>query len=115
MIFFQSYNPMDTDVMKRPFVLVIQTKEMLERAKHITPESAWVLDSTFNTNHWGMPLFGAMCPNKVGLGMPVFLMICSNDNESGQVGTALYLTLKVVFGNMGSIWPNAIVIDKDKT
>ena len=88
---------------------------MLERAKHIIPESAWVLDSTFKTNHWGMPLFGAMCPNKAGLGMPVFLMICSNDNESGQLGTALYLTLKVVFGNMGSIRPNAIVIDKDKT
>ena len=62
-----------------------------------------------------MPLFGAMCPNKAGLGMPVFLMICSNDNESGQVETTLYLTLKAVFGNMGSIRPNAIVIDKDKT
>ena len=49
--FFQSYNPMDADVMKRPFVLVIQTKEMLERAKHITPESAWVLDSMFEKNH----------------------------------------------------------------
>ena len=114
-IFFQSYNPMDADAMKRPFVLVIQTKEMLERAKEITPESAWVLDSTFKTNHWGMPLFGAMCPNKAGLSMPVFFMICSNDNESGQVGTALYLTLKAVFGNMGSIRPNAIIIDKDKT
>ena len=62
-----------------------------------------------------MPLFGAMCPNKTGLGMPVFLMICSNDNESGQVGIALYLTLKAVFENMDSIRPNAIVIDKDKT
>ena len=81
--FFQFYNPMDTDVMKRPFVLVIQTKEMLEKAKHITPKSAWVLDPTFKTNHWGMPLFGAMYLNKAGLGMPVFLMICSNDNESG--------------------------------
>ena len=47
--------------------------------------------------------------------MPVFLMICSNDNKSGQVGTALYLTLKVIFENMGSIWPNVILIDKDKT
>ena len=50
-IFFQYYNSMDADAMKRPFVLVIQTKEMLERAKQITPESAWVLDSTFKTNH----------------------------------------------------------------
>ena len=47
--------------------------------------------------------------------MSVFLMICSNDNKSGQVETALYLTLKAVFGYMGSIRPNAIVIDKDKT
>ena len=62
-----------------------------------------------------MPLFGAKCPNKAGLSMPVFLMICSNDNKSGQVGTTLYLTLKAVFGNMGFIRPNAIIIDKDKT
>ena len=50
-IYFQSYNSMDADVMKRPFVLVIQTKEMLERAKYIILESAWILDSTFKTNH----------------------------------------------------------------
>ena len=62
-----------------------------------------------------MPLFGAMCPNKACLGMPLFLMICSNDNKSGQVGTTLYLILKAVFGNIGFVWPNAIVIDKDKT
>ena len=31
------------------------------------------------------------------------------------MGTTLYLTLKSMFGNMGSIRPNAIVIDKDKT
>ena len=30
------------------------------------------------------------------------------------MGTALYLILKAVFGNMGSIQLNAIVIDKDK-
>ena len=47
--------------------------------------------------------------------MLIFLMICSNDNESGQVGTTLYLTMKAVFRNMGSIWPNAIVINKDKS
>jgi hypothetical protein len=56
-----------------------------------------------------------MCPNKAGLGMPIFLMLCSDDNESGQVGIALYLTIKAVFRNMGIIWPNAIVIDTDKT
>jgi hypothetical protein len=44
-----------------------------------------------------MPLFAGMCPNKAGLGMPIFLMLCSDDNESGQVDTALYLTIKTVF------------------
>ena len=61
-----------------------------------------------------MLLFGAMCHNKADLGMLIFHMICSNDNESGQVGTTLYLTLKAIFGSMDSIRPNAIVIDKDK-
>ena len=115
MIFFQFYNPLDPDEMKNPFVLVIQMEEMLKRAIAITPNSAWVLDSTFKTNHWGMPLFGAMCPNNAGLGMPIFFMTYSNDNESGQVGITLYLTMKVVFRIMDSIWPNAIVIEKDKT
>jgi hypothetical protein len=55
------------------------------------------------------------CINKASLGMPIFLILCSDDNESGQVGTALYLTIKAVFRNMAPIWPNAIVIDKDKT
>ena len=62
-----------------------------------------------------MPLFAGMYPNKVGLGMPIFLMVYSDDNESWQVGIALYLTIKAVFRNMDTIWPNAIVIDKDKT
>ena len=61
-----------------------------------------------------MALFGVMCFIKVGLGMPIFLMICSNDNESGQVGTTLYLMMKAVFKNMSFIWLNAIVIDKEK-
>jgi hypothetical protein len=47
--------------------------------------------------------------------MPIFLMLCSDDNESGQVGTTLYLTIKAVIRNIGTIRPNATVIDKDKT
>jgi hypothetical protein len=49
------------------------------------------------------------------LGMPIFLMLCSTDNETGQEQTALYLTMKAVFLNMGNIRPNAIVIDKSQT
>ena len=62
-----------------------------------------------------MPLFAGMCPNASGLGMPIFIMFCSDDNESGQVVTALWLTLKTLFLSMDTIRPNAIVIDKDKT
>ena len=114
-IFYQAYDPLNPDPDKRPFVLVMQTEEMLQRAKTITPNSAWVIDSTFKTNQWGMPLFAGVCPNASGLGMPIFIMLCSDDNESGQVGTALWLTMKAVFRNMDGIRPNAIVIDKDKT
>jgi hypothetical protein len=81
-IFYQPYSPNNEDLAKQLFVLVIQTDEMLEKAKSITPNSAWIIDSTFKTNHWGMPLFAGMCPNKAGLGMPIFLMLCSDDNES---------------------------------
>lgn len=60
-----------------------------------------------------MPSFAGMCANNAGLEMPIFLMLYSDDNESGQVGTTLYTTIKVVFQNIGIIWPNTIVIDKD--
>jgi len=93
----------------------MQTEEMLKRASTITPNSAWVIDSKFKTNQWGMSLFAGMCPNTSGLGMPIFIMLYSDDNESGQVGTALWLTIKVVFQSIGIIRPNAIVIDKDQT
>jgi hypothetical protein len=114
-IFHQPYNPDDPNSEKHPFVLVMQTEGMLERAKAITPNSAWVIDSTFKTNQWNMPLYAGMCPNAHGLGMPIFLMLCSADNETSEEQTALYLTMKAVFLNMGNIRPNAIVIDKSQT
>jgi hypothetical protein len=39
-IFYQPYSPCNEELEKQPFVLVIQTYEMLERAKSITPDSA---------------------------------------------------------------------------
>jgi hypothetical protein len=83
-IFHQPYNPDDPNSEKHPFLLVMQTEGMLERAKAITPNSAWMIDSTFKTNQWNMPLYARMCPNARGLGMPIFLMLCSADNETGQ-------------------------------
>ena len=82
------------------FVLVIQIKEMLKRAKAITSNFAWILDFTFKTNHLGMPLFRIMSPNKIGLGI---FMICNNDNKSRHIGTTLYFTMKAIFGNMDFI------------
>ena len=112
---YQPYDLLNPNPNKRPLVLVMQTEEMLKRRKSITSDSAWVIDSTFKTNQWSMPLFIGMCPNASGLGMPIFIMLCNDDNESGQVGTALWLTIKAVFRSMDTIRPNAIVIDKDKT
>jgi hypothetical protein len=62
-----------------------------------------------------MPLYAGMYSNAHGLGMPVFLMLCTTDSETGQEQTALYLTMKAVFLNMENIRPNAIVIDKSQT
>ena len=114
-IFFQPYDPTNEDPGKRPFVLVIQTKWMRELALRITPGSAWALDSTFKTNQYGLPPYATMCPNSRGLGMPIFFMLCSSDVKSGQESMALKLTWKVVFDKMGSVRPNAIIIDKCMT
>jgi hypothetical protein len=114
-IFHQHYDPTNNDSHKRPFVLVIQTPWMRELAKKITPNSAWALDSTFKTNQYGLPLYAAMCPNFQGIGMPIFLMLCSADKGSGQEGVALELTIKAVFDRLGDVRPNAIVIDKSNT
>jgi hypothetical protein len=59
-IFYQPYSLCNEELKKQPFVLVMQTDEMLERAKSITPNSAWIIDSTFKSNHWGMLLYVGM-------------------------------------------------------
>jgi hypothetical protein len=82
-IFHQPYSNEDPNPQKHLFVLVMQTEEMMQRAKAITPNSAWVIDSTFKTNQWNMPLYARMCPNAHCLGMPVFLILCSADSETG--------------------------------
>ena len=62
-----------------------------------------------------MPLFGAVCPNEKGIGMHVFLILCSNDTNSGHEGIALQLTMRKKFEVLGDVRPNAIVIDKNET
>ena len=50
-----------------------------------------------------MPLFRIICLNKNGLEMLIFLMVYNNINESEQVVTILYLTMKDIFGNMSGL------------
>jgi hypothetical protein len=42
-------------------------------------------------------MFVEVYPNKANLGMPIFFMLCSDDNESGQVDTTLFPTIKALF------------------
>jgi hypothetical protein len=46
--------------------------------------------------------------------MHVFLMLCSNDKNSGHEGIALQLTMRNFFEVLGGVRLNAIVIDKNK-
>ena len=114
-IYFQAYDPNNEDPAKRPFVLVIQSDWMRKLAIQITPNLAWAIDSIFKTNQYGLPLYGAMCPNNRGYGMPIFLMLCSKDLQERYEATALKLTLRAVFERMGPIRPNAKLIDKSAT
>jgi hypothetical protein len=66
---------------------------MRELAIQITPNSAWAIDSMFKTNQYGLPLYAAMYPNNRGYGMPIFLMLCSKDYQTGHEATTLRLTL----------------------
>ena len=56
-----------------------------------------------------------MYPNARGLGMPIFLILCSSDVKSGQQNMALRLTIKFNFYKMGYVRPNAINIYKCMT
>lgn len=107
-IFYQEYD----EERKQPLVVVVMTKWMREVvAPRFSGESAWALDSTFKTNQFHLPLYGAMVPNQDGVGMPLFFMLCSADKGEQHEGAALSMTLKAVFDAI-SVRPRAIVIDK---
>jgi hypothetical protein len=74
---------------------VIQTHWMRNLAKEISKDSAWAIDSTFKTNRHGLLLYAAMCPNKQGVGMPVFFMLCSANVGSNHESVALKLFSRV--------------------
>ncbi len=110
----QPYNPQDPDEEKRPFVLIIQDEWMLQVALRFSHQNSWAVDSTFKTNIFGLPLYGAVLPNQNGVGIPIWLMLCSNDVGTSQEKVALELTFKMVFAKLGQVRPAAIVIDKSQ-
>jgi len=79
----------------------MQIEEMLKRANTITPNSIWMIDSTFKINRWRMSLFAGMFINTSRLDKPIFIMLCSDDNENGQVGMTLWFTYKSCVSKYG--------------
>ena len=73
----------------------MKTEEMLQRAKIVTPNSACVIDSRFKINQWDIPFFAGLYPNASGLDILIFIMLCNDYNENGQVGTTLSLILRI--------------------
>lgn len=116
-IFYQPYAPNHPDEQRRPFVLILCNEWMRDVARQFSGGKAWALDSTFKTNQFGMPLYGATVPNQHGMGMPMFFMLCSTGK--GHEEAALSLTLTKVFEYIDragpSVRPAAIVIDKSVT
>ncbi|MCO5601128.1 hypothetical protein L7F22_055247 [Adiantum nelumboides] len=111
-LYVQPYNPNATDPKRRPFILVIQDEWMLEIALRFSQNNSWAIDSTFKTNAFGLPLFAAVLPNQLGVGIPIWFMFCTVDAGSHHEVIALELTLRIVLSRMGSIRPTALVIDK---
>ena len=96
----------------QPFILILQDEWMLYMYCQLSVHNAWALDSTFRTNQFGLPLYVAVAPNKSGVGIPLWYMLCSSKAGSNNEKDALEMTFRLVFKRMGSIRPNAIVIDK---
>ena len=94
---------------KQPFVMIIQDKCMLEMCIQLSYNNAW---ATFKTNWFGLPLYAAAAPNNIGLGIPLWYILCSSDSGSNHEQIALEMTLRIIFKRMESLRPNAIVKDK---
>lgn len=112
-LYVQPYNPHAEEEEKRPFVLIIQDQWMLKNCMRFSHQSAWAVDSTFKTNVFGLPLYAAVVPNQLGVGIPVWLMMCTNDIGTSHESIALELTFRKVLSRMHGVRPTAIVIDKN--
>ena len=100
---------------RQPFILVLQDEWMLEMCERLSINNSWAIDSTFKTNQFGLPLYAAVAPNAMGVGIPLWYMICSSDKGSNHEQVALETCLRVIFARMPNVRPNAIVIDKSWT
>lgn len=113
-VYFQPYNPTASDPKDRPFIVIFQDEWMLQMAKRFSKNNAWAIDSTFKTNVYGLPLFAAVLPNQLGQGIPIWLMLCSQDGGAHHDVISLETTLRAIFSRMGNIRPAALVIDKSQ-
>ncbi|MCO5579681.1 hypothetical protein L7F22_033539 [Adiantum nelumboides] len=94
-LYVQPYNPSAVDEGKRPFVLIIQDPWMLHSAIRFSPQRAWAVDSTFKTNVFGLPLYAAVVPNQMGVGIPV--LINMRDHVYSSLSNLMHTPTEEVF------------------
>ncbi|MCO5587831.1 hypothetical protein L7F22_041783 [Adiantum nelumboides] len=68
----------------------------------------------FKTNKYGLPLFAVVLPNQLGVGIPIWFMLCTCDNGARHEVIALEITIKRIFSRMANVRPSALVIDKSQ-
>ncbi|MCO5577975.1 hypothetical protein L7F22_031812 [Adiantum nelumboides] len=93
---------------------ILQDKWMLEMGIRFSANNAWAIDSTFKTNKYGLPLFAAVLPNQLGVGIPIWFMLCTCDVGARHEVIALEITIKRIFSRMANVRPSALVIDKSQ-
>ncbi|MCO5559589.1 hypothetical protein L7F22_013190 [Adiantum nelumboides] len=113
-LYCQPYNPTASDPKDRPFILILQDEWMLEMGIRFSANNAWAIDSTFKTNKYGLPLFAAVLPNQLGVGIPIWFMLCTCDVGARHEVIALEITIKRIFSRMANVRPSALVIDKSQ-
>ncbi|MCO5584014.1 hypothetical protein L7F22_037933 [Adiantum nelumboides] len=113
-LYCQPYNPTASDPKDRPFILILQDEWMLEMDIRFSANNAWAIDSTFKTNKYGLPLFATVLPNQLGVGIPIWFMLCTCDVGARHEVIALEITIKRIFSRMANVRPSALVIDKSQ-
>ena len=97
---------------RQPFILVIQDQWMLEMCERLSIKILWAIDSRFKTKQFRLALYAIVAPNTMGIGIPLWYMICSSEKRSNHEQDALETCLGVIFARMQNVRANAIVIIK---